>query len=192
MPEIAGDAFAAGARWLLLREKDLPADALAALARDLLAAAEPFAARVALSGDAALAADLGLDALHLPRDGDVAAARRRLDPGALIGQSAHDRSEAERAAAAGADYVSFSPIFESPSKPGYGPALELDGLAEIAADLPIPVVALGGVTAARVAALRDAGAAGFAVMGAVMAAEDPGRAVADLLKAWASAGQAGC
>ena len=190
--EVAAQAFAGGARWLVLREKDLPPDDLAALTQALKPIAETYGARLALAGSAADAFTCGLDAVHLPRDGDPKAARGLLGETALIGLSAHDLAEAERAAAAGADYVTLSPVFESPSKPGYGPALGLDGLGELARRLPLPVLALGGVTAERVASLREAGAAGVAVMGAVMAAAEPGKATAALIDRIAGQGAPQC
>ena len=100
----------------------------------------------------------------------------------LIGVSAHDLDEARRAAEQGADYITLSPIFPSASKPGYGPALGLDGLRRVAARLAIPTVALGGIDADNAAACLEAGAKGVAVMGAVMAAADPERVVAGLVE----------
>lgn len=191
LPAVAAEVFAAGCRWLLLREKDLPAAALGALAQDLRAQAAASGARLALSGDPTSAAALGLDAVHLPRDGDPAAARALLGEAALIGLSAHDLQEARRAEDLGADYVTLSPVFESPSKPGYGPALGLSGLASVAERLAIPVLALGGVMAEQTAPLLAAGAGGVAVMGAVMAAREPRRATGAYLQALAAAGQAG-
>ncbi len=87
------------------------------------------------------------------------------------------------AAAAGADYVTLSPVFESASKPGYGPCLGPESLRAAAARVPVPVVALGGVTAANAGSCLGAGAAAVAVMGPVMRAADPGAAVAELLAA---------
>ncbi|MGH6976892.1 MAG: thiamine phosphate synthase, partial [Stellaceae bacterium] len=87
-----------------------------------------------------------------------------------------------RAETEGADYVTLSPIFATASKPGYGPALGLDELADLAAKSLIPVLALGGVDAAAVGSCLAAGAAGVAVMGAVMAVADP-RAVTSALVA---------
>ena len=180
LPEMAVAVFAAGGRWLLLREKDLAPDAQADLVRALVETARPHGARVSVSADVAAAGSA--HGLHLPRDGDVITARRTLGPTALIGLSAHDRDEAERAVRDGADYVTLSPIFPSASKPGYGPALGPTALHEIASALPIPVLALGGVTAANAADCLAAGAAGLAVMGSVMAAADPGAAMVDLLR----------
>lgn len=178
LEDVAAAAFAAGCRWLSLREKDLdPAERLA-LAGRLAALGRAHGATVTVHGD--MAAARAADGVHLARDSDVGAARNTLGADALIGYSAHDLDEAAAAARAGADYVTLSPVFASASKPGYGPLLGLDGLARAAGRLDLPVIALGGVTAANAAACLAAGAAGVAVMGAVMAAPDPGRAMAAL------------
>ena len=91
---ILGDAFAAGCRWASLREKDLPAEEQVQLARDLLALARRFGARLTLHGDPNLAFAAGVDGVHLPAGGDVAAARAALGPDALIGISIHSVAEA--------------------------------------------------------------------------------------------------
>ena len=87
-------------------------------------------------------------------------------PAGLVGRSCHDGGEVAAAAAEGAHYATLSPVFASRSKPGYGPPLGLPALAQ---PFAIPVYALGGVdTPERAYACVDAGAAGVAVMGAVM------------------------
>ena len=180
---LAGAAFRAGGRWLMLREKDLDPAARLALLKDLIALGAPYGAAVTVNSDLAAAAAAGAAGVHLPAGGDPAAARAALGAAALIGYSAHDQAEAMAAAAAGADYVTLSPVFASASKPGYGPCLGPEGLRAAAARVPIPVVALGGVTAANAGSCLSAGAAGVAVMGPVMRAADPGAAVAELLAA---------
>ncbi len=126
LPEIAEAVFRAGVRWLMLREKDLDAVARRDLLCDLVARGARFGATVTVNGD--LAAAEAAAGLHLPAGGDIEAVRRALGPGALLGASAHSLEEATTAAAAGADYVTLSPVFESASKPGYGPALGPAGL----------------------------------------------------------------
>jgi thiamine-phosphate pyrophosphorylase len=182
LPEVAAAALAGGCRWLLLREKDLAPAALATLAGELAALARPCGAALCLSGNPALAAELGLAGVHLPQGQPVGPARALLGPGALLGVSAHSAAEALAAAREGADYVTLSPIFSTPSKPGYGPALGLGLLAQTAAGLPIPVVALGGVGPRNAGACRAAGAAAVAVMGGVMAAADPEDAARRLVR----------
>ncbi len=180
---LAGAAFSAGGRWLMLREKDLEAAARLALLKDLIALGAPYGAAVTVNTDLAAATAAGAAGVPLPAGGDPAAARAALGAEALIGYSAHDEAEAMAAAAAGADYVTLSPVFESASKPGYGPCLGPEGLRAAAARVPVPVVALGGVTAANAGSCLGAGAAAVAVMGPVMRAADPGAVVAELLAA---------
>ena len=189
LEQVAEAVFAAGGRWFLLREKDLTPDARLALVRRIQAIARSYGATVMVSADVEAAKASGTAGVHVPGNGDVSAARAALGTGALIGYSAHDVTSADVAARAGANYVTLSPIFASASKPGYGPALGLAGL-RAAARLPMPVLALGGVTVETIADCLAAGAAGVAVMGAVMAAANPNAIMAALCaKAVAPAGQ---
>ena len=181
LAEIADACFAGGCRWLSLREKDLPHDERVALLRRLIALGERHAASVSVHEDIAAARAAGAAGVHLPAGGSPAAARAVLGDAARVGLSAHDYEDIVRAETEGADYVTLSPIFDSASKPGYGPALGLDEFADLAAKSMIPVLALGGVNAKNAAACLAAGANGVAVMGAVMAAADPGAATSALI-----------
>lgn len=188
LAEIAEAAFAGGCRWVLIREKDLSGEALAALVRKIRARAAPHGALVTVSGAADAAAEAGADGVHLPQafatEGQVATARARLGAESPVGISAHSRMEAEAAQRLGADYVTLSPVFLTESKPGYGPALGARGFARETRGLAIPALALAGVTAENLSPLKRSGAAGFAVMGAVMRADDPSDAMRQLLDAW--------
>ncbi|QJE74449.1 thiamine phosphate synthase [Aerophototrophica crusticola] len=179
--DVVAAAVAGGCRWVSLREKDLcPAGRLALLA-ELRAVTGPAGAQLTVHGD--LDAARACDGVHLGAGGDVTAARDLLGPGALVGVSCHTVDAVRRAAAAGADYVTLSPIFLTDSKPGYGPALG-PGALRGAAAIGVPVLALGGVGVATAAACREAGAAGLAVMGGVMRAAEPAGLVRRLLGAW--------
>ena len=96
---------------------------------------------------------------------------------------------AVEAAASAADYVTLSPIFGSISKPGYGPALGLQRLADAALRARAPIVALGGIAAHNLGSCLAAGAAAVAVRGAVMAAADPEAATAALVKSLDESGE---
>jgi thiamine-phosphate pyrophosphorylase len=172
---------AAGGRWLLLRDKDLEPAERRGMAGRLSVIARRHGMHLAMSRDVDLAAEFGAS-VHLQSSAAVGAARQRLGPRAIIGVSAHGQGDVEAAAAAGADYVTLSPIFLTVSKPGYGPALGIGALGA-AAKAGIAVVALGGVTADAARPCLDAGAAGVAVMGDIMRSGDPGRDVAKLLAA---------
>ena len=167
--DVVAAAVDGGVRTVVLREKDLPDGDRARLADELRAALVD--ALLVLAGTR-----LPGPAVHL------AAADPVPDPRpALVGRSCHDAAEV--AAARDCDWVTVSPVWETASKPGYGPSLGLDGLAALLPEAP-PVYALGGVDdPERAAACRAAGAHGVAVLGAVMRAEHPDRVVAGLLAA---------
>jgi thiamine-phosphate pyrophosphorylase len=168
------DALRGGCRWISLREKDLPAEDQAALALRLVRLTAPLGARLMLHGDPRIARKTGLFGVHLPVGGDARAARAALGPAAWVSASAHSFDEVLAAAASGVDAVTLSPVFASASKPGYGPALGLEALAQSARRSPVPIIALGGITDdSRVRACLAAGASGVAVMGVIMRAADP-------------------
>ncbi|MGO1120105.1 thiamine phosphate synthase [Rhodovibrionaceae bacterium A322] len=191
--EIAERFFEAGGRWFLLRDKDLHPHLRMQLAQALCDMARPYeGAWVSVSADLALAHETQMAfggpgrarvGLHLQEASDVAKARRRLGPDALIGLSCHSAAELAAASDSEADYVTLSPLFLTQSKPGYGPALEVAGFAELIADIPLPALALGGITPASLPQALSAGAAGVAVMGEIMRAEDPAAVTSDLLAA---------
>ncbi|MGH9229299.1 MAG: thiamine phosphate synthase [Acidimicrobiales bacterium] len=174
--EVVAAVVAAGAPTIVLREKDLPPAHRHSLAVNLRAVTAAARAALIVAGDVALALAVGADGVHLAADDpwpdDSPAALR-------VGRSCHAPGELVAAATRGmADYATFSPVFATTSKPGYGPALGIDGLAagcravaEVAS--PPAVYALGGIGPAQAAACLAAGAAGVAVMGAVMRADDP-------------------
>ncbi len=183
LEDIAAGALKAGCRWILLRDKDMPAADRLSLLRSLIALGKSYGATVMVSGDASTAKQAGASGVHLPAGGDPALARRVLGPHRLIGVSAHNLAEARAAEDRGADYATLSPIFASVSKPGYGPALGLEGLRRARPQLAIPVIALGGVGAETAQSCLDAGAAGIAVMGEIMRAPDSELAMRALLAA---------
>ena len=180
LAEQVAAACAGGCRWVSLREKDLAEAEQIALFGRLRAATKPFGAVLTLHGPAALAQAAGADGVHLSSGSNARIARALLGPGALIGLSTHAPGEGRESADV-LDYVTASPVFLTASKPGYGPALGLDGLAACVAATPVPVIALGGIDAETAAACRAAGAAGIAVMGAVMRAGDAGAEIGRLL-----------
>lgn len=184
--DVARAAFSGGCRWFSLREKDLPAAERWALLGELIARGRRWRATVTVHEDIEAALVAGAAGIHLPGGGDPKAARSRL-PGKLIGASAHSAAEAASLIAAGADYVTVSPIFLTDSKPGYGPALGLDGLAAAVAAAKGPVIALAGINPDNAAACIKAGAAGIAVMGEVMRSADPEATVRALVEAIAAA-----
>ncbi|MGY2067068.1 thiamine phosphate synthase [Blastococcus sp. SYSU DS0619] len=156
-------AVAAGARAVVLREKDLPLRERVALAADLrnvLASVDGVLVWSGADGSG------GEAAVHLSAR-DAFPERRP----AVVGRSCHSAAEVAQAAAEGCDHVFVSPVFLTASKPGYGPALGLDGLAALVRGAP-PVYALGGIEPVGVPGCLAAGARGVAVMGPVMREPD--------------------
>ena len=167
---IVDRAMSAGASWIWLRDKDMERGERLVLARRIL---EVSAGRaiMTMGADVELAIELGCKAVHLPMAADLRNIRERLGQHAFIGLSAHSLEDVVHAGRIGADYVTLSPIFETVSKPDYGPAFGLSILKEATA-LGVPVMALGGISPQRVVDVMGMGAAGVAVMGGIMREAD--------------------
>ena len=165
LPSAVHEAVSAGAGWVWFRDKDLAREERLALARQVLAAIGGRAV-MTVGSDIGLATELGLKAVHLSMSADVASARLRLGADALIGLSAHSLADVALAKAKEADYVTLSPIFETISKPGYGPSLGL-GILKGATALGIPIIALGGIHPGLAKPVINEGVDGIAVMGGI-------------------------
>ena len=130
--------------------------------------------------DVALA--VGADGVHLGQeDLPVAEARALLGPEMLIGISTHNLAQALEAEALGADYLGFGPIFPSPTKSHPEPVVGIERLREVRARVRLPIVAIGGINAANIKMVADAGSDAPAVLSAVLAAPDPTGAIAELM-----------
>ena len=177
LARIVGAAVAGGVDAVQVREKDLPDDELTALVERVRGAVDGRAA-VLVNGRAAVAERLGAG-LHLP--GDAPTPTGRGWP--LWGRSVHSPEEARRRAEEAPDYLLIGPVYPTDSKPGH-PGGGLDVVEATArAVAPIPVLAIGGIDATNAQAAVDAGAAGVAVRGAILAAADPERAARSILEA---------
>jgi|FaiFalFF_MnMetaG_3_1042247.scaffolds.fasta_scaffold00215_11 thiamine-phosphate pyrophosphorylase len=171
LPQAVAQATAGGVGVVQLRERDLPAGQLLALALELRRAMADEALLVINDRvDVALACHA--QGVHLPEAGlPVAAARRLVGERMLVGRSVHGLKEALRAQEEGADYVVVGPIYPTPSHPGVagaGPQL----VREVASALKIPVLAIGGIDEGRVTEVVRAGAAGIAVISAILGSGD--------------------
>ena len=155
----------AGVDWLQLREKDLPDRALFEVLRALRWEALRFGTRLLVNGRPDLALAPGAAGVHLPAQGLPTKEVRRLCPSPLlVVRSCHSLAEVWRAAEEGADAVTLSPVFETPSKAPYGSPLGLEALRKACAESPIPILALGGISRGRMGQVLEAGAAGIAAI----------------------------
>lgn len=184
-------AIIGGARIVQFRDKQAGGSALRRRAAVVQASCRAHGALFIVNDDAALAAELGADGVHLGRDdGDPARARAVVGPERLIGVSCYDSLAVARAAvAAGADYVAFGSIWPSATKPGAVRA-PLELLGQAARELPVPIVAIGGITRANAAATIAAGAHCVAVIHELFGGPDP-QAAAQVLSAACERGRAG-
>lgn len=171
--EVIRAAIAGGATVVQYREKEGTTRRMIEEARALrelaCQAGVPFIVNDRV--DVALAVDA--DGVHVGQD-DMPAhlARKLMGPGKIIGVSVDNLEQALQAERDGADYVGAGPIFATPTKPDAAPPIGVEGLAEICRRVSIPVVAIGGINAENAGTVIEAGAAGVAVVSAIVAALD--------------------
>jgi thiamine-phosphate pyrophosphorylase len=186
----ASRLLAGGPCCLQLRAKAAGARAMLRAARRLVPVCRersvPFCVNDRL--DVALAA--GADVVHLGQDdlplADALRLRTELGrPDLVVGFSTHNREQALAAAAQGADYIGFGPVFATTSKLNPDPVVGLEALADVCRAVRVPVVAIGGVALFNVPAVAKAGAAAVALISAISAAPDPAAAGREVNAAFA-------
>jgi len=180
--KVVAEAVAGGVTMVQLRDGEMPAGELLELARRLKAITRGKALLI-INDRVDVAMALEADGVQLPQDGlPTRAVRQLVGKYAVLGRSVHDVDTAHQANRDGVEFVIAGTIYKSPSKPGVkpvGPGL----ISEITKDNALPVLAIGGITAEKVADVVKAGAAGVAVISAIVSAEDPKAAAEALSKA---------
>ncbi|MHB1192626.1 MAG: thiamine phosphate synthase [Longimicrobiales bacterium] len=180
--EVVGAALEAGARSVQLRNKGDPARVLVEVGRELRALTRAHDALLFVNDRVDVALALEADGVHVgPHDLPVAAVRALTPPGFLVGRSADDPEVARIAVAEGADYIGCGTVYATTTKADAGDVIGLEGLSAVVRAVRVPVVAIGGITVERAREIVPTGAAGVAVVGAVMSAADPAEAVRRLL-----------
>jgi thiamine-phosphate pyrophosphorylase len=177
------EAVAAGVKAVQFREKDLAA-------RDILGLAYRFRELTARHGaslfindrlDIALCA--GADGVHLGQSGiPVAAARRAVGKKLLIGCSTHNLTEAKAAEADGADFITFGPIYETPSKLQYGSPVGVEALRNVSKRTGLPIFGIGGIKKYNIPEVLNSGAKGIALISGILASDDRAAAAREYLK----------
>ena len=187
MLDVVAAALAAGAPAVQVRAKGASARELLELGRQLLPLARERGALLFVNDRLDVALALGADGVHLgPDDLPVAAARRAMPAGFLIGASTDDPDVAPRLVAEGADYIGCGAVYATSTKPDAGDVIGLEGLDRVALAVDVPVIGIGGISVARSAEVATTAAAGVAVVGVVMAAADVAAAVRGLLAPWSA------
>jgi thiamine-phosphate pyrophosphorylase len=185
--ELTAAALGGGARVVQYRNKSGDSAAMLAQARALKTLCAANGATLIVNDHIDLALAVDADGVHLGKDdGSCAEARERVGPEKIIGISCYDSLDGARAAAAGgADYVAFGSFFPSRVKPGaVRPPLDL--LTRAKAELSMPIVAIGGITAANAGRLARAGAHAVAVITALFDAHDVSAAAKQLIASFES------
>jgi thiamine-phosphate pyrophosphorylase len=174
-------ADARGAVAVQLREKDLEARALLALARELRDVTRQAGAALFVNDRVDVALAAGADGVHLGGRALSPADVARVAPSLRVAVSAHARADVEVALRGNVAFAVFGPIWDTPSKRPYGPPVGVEALRE-AVTVGLPLVALGGVTPARASECRAAGASGVACIRAISEVSDPAAAVRSFLQ----------
>ena len=178
---VCEDVLANGATFLQIREKDLDAACFEAEAANLKSLCARYSVPYVVNDSVEIALAIDADGVHVGqsdiRGRDI---RSLIGPDKILGISAGTVEEAQAAEAAGADYIGLGAVFGTSTKKN-ARNLTVQKLREITNAISIPVVAIGGINGQNLMGLKDSGVDGVAVVSAIFAAENPGKATAELL-----------
>lgn len=170
------DALKGGVKAIQLREKGLGGKRLLEVALELRELTSRYKAKLFINDRVDIALISGANGVHLPSSGFGAKEVRGLlgsrEEELLIGVSTHSLEEAKEAEREGANFITFGPVYETPSKAGYGEPVGIDKLAEVGRSIMTPVFAIGGIDKDKVCEVRARGADGAAMISAILGAPD--------------------
>lgn len=172
-------ALEGGCRWIQLRMKDATDDEVRPIAVEAQKLCRAYGAKFIIDDRVALVRELGADGVHLGKnDMPIREARQLLGPDYIIGGTANTFEDAKAHYEASADYIGCGPFRFTTTKQKLAPVLGLDGYRQIikqmrAANITIPVVAIGGITKDDIPAILQTGITGIALSGTVLRADDP-------------------
>lgn len=179
--DIVREALSGGCRWVLYRDLHGAPHALLTQAKELRELCQNFSASFFISRHLDIAQKVEAQGVHLSANQSAKEARAMLGLHVQLGQSCHNMEEVRRAREDGAAYYTLSPIFETQSRPGYGPALGVEAIKAATAQIPLPLLALGGITPEKTKSCIAAGASGIAVMGDILRHAAPEKRVREYL-----------
>lgn len=189
LAEAVAAACRGGALFVQVREKEAPDDVVLVLARELGAVVRAAGGLLLVNDRVEVAREAGADGVHLgPGDMDPREARRILGPDPLIGITTHDLAQANRAVAAGADYVGIGPVFPTRTKGVPVRVIGPEAAGRVARAVPVPAFAIGGIAPGNAGRLRAAGCGRAAVCAGILAADDPEAAAREILAALTTSG----
>lgn len=173
LPEAVRLALEGGVRAVQLREKDLPVRELLALARELRGITKEFGAKLFINDRVDVAVAVHADGVHLGvQSMPPLAARKVVGDKMLIGVSTHSREEAWIAETEGVDFITFGPVYSTPSKSRYGKPVGLNALNDAKKRVAVPIFALGGVESGNIYDVIQQGAYGISMISGILSAVD--------------------
>jgi thiamine-phosphate pyrophosphorylase len=177
-------ALQGGVRAIQVREKDLPIRELLVFAQELRAITNEFGAKLFINDRVDVAVAVDADGVNLGHQSmPVSAVRKIVGQSMMIGVSTHNVYEARDAEAGGADFVTFGPVFSTPSKSQYGAPVGLEALRTVKKQICIPVFGLGGIKSENIHEVMGAGADGIAMISGIFGADDIRKTSQDILDA---------
>jgi thiamine-phosphate pyrophosphorylase len=175
--ELAELAIAGGADTIQFRQKDGPTREMIRVAEQMQALCKQAGVTFIINDRVDVAFASHADGVHLGQDDfPIPLARKLLGKEAIIGGSAGNLEEARKCFAEGADYIGFGPVYPTTSKEDAGPAAGLDLMRQIVEAMPLPIIAIGGVSAENASPVIKTGVHGIAVISAVCCQNDPSEA----------------
>ncbi len=187
--ELTELAIAGGADTIQFRQKSGNTREMIEVARHMQKLCSASDAVFIVNDRIDVAIAVGADGVHLGQDDfPIPLARELLGEDRIIGGSAATIDEARRCLSEGADYVGFGPVFPTTSKDDAGPVSGIDILKQVVEEIPLPIIAIGGVGAENTAEVLGAGARGIAVISAVCCQENPEQATRELYEALTNGG----
>ena len=181
LPEAVRLALEGGVRAIQLRERDLPIRELLAVARELRKLTREFNAKLFINDRVDVAVAVEADGVHLGHGSmPPEAVRTIVGSRMLVGVSTHSLEEAKSAEAGGADFITFGPVFTTPSKTRFGAPVGTDAVSDLKKHVRLPVFGLGGIKTEAVREVLRASADGIAMISAIFGADDIRKAAEEM------------
>lgn len=183
--DVIDELLSAGVRMVQLREKDLPATELYNYAVKLREITQKHNSLLIINDRVDIAQAVSADGVHLGRKSiPVTVTRKLLGEDKIIGVSTHSIQEAQSAQYDGADFITFGPVYDTPSKAKYGQPVGKDALQTVSSIVSLPVYALGGIKTDKIKEIKECGCHGIAAISALISSPDPSQSfkqIRDLL-----------
>lgn len=174
--EVVAQALEGGVRIVQLREKGLSDRKLFNLAKEMRELTKRYGAKLLINDRLDIAIAAGVDGVHLGQKSilveDARFVFEKARMPSIIGVSTHSSGEALRAQSDGADFITFGPVYFTPSKAAHGEPVGIDKLRDVSKDVGIPIYAIGGIKKKNIEEAINAGADGVAMISAIMTADN--------------------